>query len=161
MSARVLDSCCGGRMFWFDKQNPEALFVDIRSFARREIWRNEAGDSRSFAVEPTLKADFRSLPLGDESFSLVVFDPPHLKRRHGKPGWINIHYGQLNPEWRDDLTRGFSECFRVLKPSGVLIFKWSEVEIPISQVVSLAPKAPLFGHRVGKVQGTHWVTFIK
>ena len=26
-----LDACCGSRMFWFDKQNPNVLFVDKRS----------------------------------------------------------------------------------------------------------------------------------
>lgn len=24
----ILDACCGSRMFWFDKHNPFALFVD-------------------------------------------------------------------------------------------------------------------------------------
>ena len=27
----ILDACCGSRMFWFDKYNPLALFVDKRS----------------------------------------------------------------------------------------------------------------------------------
>ena len=27
----ILDACCGSRMFWFDKHNPLALFVDKRS----------------------------------------------------------------------------------------------------------------------------------
>ena len=27
----ILDACCGSRMFWFDKQNPNVLFVDKRS----------------------------------------------------------------------------------------------------------------------------------
>ena len=26
----ILDVCCGGRMFWFDKHNPDVLFSDIR-----------------------------------------------------------------------------------------------------------------------------------
>lgn len=26
----VLDTCCGSRMFWFDKKDPRALFVDKR-----------------------------------------------------------------------------------------------------------------------------------
>jgi len=26
----ILDACCGGRMFWFDKKNPNTLFVDNR-----------------------------------------------------------------------------------------------------------------------------------
>ena len=27
----ILDACCGSRMFWFDKHNPNVLFVDKRS----------------------------------------------------------------------------------------------------------------------------------
>ncbi len=23
---RVLDACCGSRMFWFDRENPDAVF---------------------------------------------------------------------------------------------------------------------------------------
>ena len=31
MDKIILDVCCGSRMFWFDKNNPAALFVDIRN----------------------------------------------------------------------------------------------------------------------------------
>ena len=26
----ILDACCGGRQFWFDKENPNVLFADCR-----------------------------------------------------------------------------------------------------------------------------------
>lgn len=26
----VLDACCGSRMFWFDRQNPDVVFMDRR-----------------------------------------------------------------------------------------------------------------------------------
>ncbi|EBW8880518.1 SAM-dependent methyltransferase, partial [Salmonella enterica subsp. enterica serovar Enteritidis] len=28
MAKTILDMCCGSRMFWFDKQNPDVLFCD-------------------------------------------------------------------------------------------------------------------------------------
>ena len=56
---------------------------------------------------------------------------------------------------------GFSECFRVLKPNGTLIFKWDEYEIPIKEILKLTDQKPLFGHISGKRAQTHWVTFIK
>lgn len=28
---RILDPCCGGRMFYFDKENEDVLFCDIRA----------------------------------------------------------------------------------------------------------------------------------
>lgn len=28
---KILDVCCGPRMMWFDKQNPLAVYMDIRA----------------------------------------------------------------------------------------------------------------------------------
>ena len=50
---------------------------------------------------------------------------------------------------------------RVLKPNGVLIFKWNEVEVPISKILHLFGKQPLFGHASGKRMNTHWMCFMK
>lgn len=27
---KILDVCCGSKMFWFDKNNKDVLFIDIR-----------------------------------------------------------------------------------------------------------------------------------
>lgn len=32
MEKRILDACCGPRMFWFDKEHPDVLYQDIREF---------------------------------------------------------------------------------------------------------------------------------
>lgn len=159
---RVLDMCCGGRMFWFDKANPDAVFIDARQMERQVIWTGKGGETRSHEVQPDFVMDFRDLKFADESFSLVVFDPPHLAKRNGKTGWMNKKYGSLDPvTWRDDLRKGFTEGFRVLKPDGTLIFKWSSIEIPLSAVLELCAEKPLFGHRSGKNNCTHWVAFMK
>jgi hypothetical protein len=71
-------------------------------------------------------------------------------------------YGVLDKEtWQDDLTKGFAECFRVLKDEGTLIFKWNEVSIPLKDILALTPYKPVLGHPSGKRMGTHWVLFIK
>lgn len=148
-------------MFWFDKKNPLALFVDNRKFEKQTIWQ-KGQDKREFEVAPDIIGDFRRLSFPDETFSLVVFDPPHLLKRNGKTGWMNKKYGSLNRDtWKEDLKKGFSECFRVLKKDGVLIFKWSETEIKLSTILALTSQRPLFGHPSGKQQKTHWVTFMK
>lgn len=49
---RVLDPCCGSRMFWFDKSNPDVVFGDIR----RE--RHTLCDGRSLVVNPDVVMDF-------------------------------------------------------------------------------------------------------
>ncbi|HHG4786898.1 TPA: class I SAM-dependent methyltransferase [Pseudomonas aeruginosa] len=161
MSVRVLDPCCGGRMMWFDKQNQLALFGDQRNETITVTDRSHSDDgTRVLSIHPQAIIDFRRLPFADESFPLVVFDPPHLVRA-GRKSWLAAKYGKLGADWRDDLRAGFSECFRVLRTDGVLIFKWSEVQVATSDVLALTPEKPLFGHPSGKRSGTHWITFMK
>lgn len=157
----ILDACCGGRMFWFDKNHPNALFIDNRSYKNKVV--NANGKKiRKFSVEPEKVMDFRKMELPAESFNLVVFDPPHLRRRNIEAKYSTRYYGALNPDtWEADIRMGFSECFRVLKMNGVLVFKWCETEIPISKILKLADEKPLFGHRSGKAAKTHWITFMK
>lgn len=150
----VLDVTCGSRMMWFDPQDGRAVFSDIRREAM------ELCDGRQLVVAPDVMADFRALPFPDGRFHLVVFDPPHLKNAGGS-SWIAKKYGVLVATWREDLAAGFEECFRVLKPNGVLIFKWSEIQIPTSQVLALTPHKPLFGHPSGRNGKTHWIVFMK
>lgn len=151
----ILDMCCGSRMFYFDKNNQNVIFCDIR----RE--QHILCDGRKLDVKPDVIADFRNLPFPDQSFQLVVFDPPHLVRA-GENGWQRKKYGALNiNEWRDDLAKGFGEALRVLKPNGILIFKWNETQIKTSEVLALTDAKPVFGHPSGKRSNTHWVTFMK
>ena len=153
----VLDACCGSRMFWFDKKDPRAVFVDKRE-------ETHVTDSRQgrceIKISPDVVADFTALPFPDEHFSLVCFDPPHLTR-NGTKSWMKKKYGTLKGNWSDMLRRGFAECFRVLKPNGVLVFKWNETDIPVSKILALTNESPLFGNRCGKSAKTHWIVFIK
>ncbi|MCD1124838.1 class I SAM-dependent methyltransferase [Jinshanibacter sp. LJY008] len=154
-SKTILDMCCGSRMFWFDKSDTRAVFSDIRSEGHILC------DGRKLEIKPDIVADFRKLPFDDEQFSLVVFDPPHLSRC-GPNGWQGKKYGVLNKKtWRDDLKAGFREGFRVLRSHGVLIFKWNETQIPISQILELTDQKPAVGHRSGKRSDTHWISFVK
>jgi hypothetical protein len=70
-------------------------------------------------------------------------------------------YGKLGPDWREDLRKGFVECFRVLESSGVLVFKWNETQVKVGEVLALAPIPPLFGHVSGRKGLTHWLVFMK
>ena len=156
----VLDACCGSRMFWFDRKDNRATFVDKRRERHTLPDVSSKGGSRELVIDPDHLADFTDLPFPDNTFALVVFDPPHFER-NGATGWVGLKYGTLKGDWRDELRRGFAECFRVLRPEGVLIFKWCEDEIPVSQILALTPERPLFGHKSGKQQKTHWVAFMK
>ena len=154
----ILDACCGGRMFYFDKHDSRVLFQDIRKV------KTTLCDGRPFEVSPDVQADFTNMPYEDGSFSMVVFDPPHLKytgsQKEAK-GYQMIKYGSLPKDWREMLTKGFAECFRVLKPGGFLIFKWNETDIKVSEILKLTPEKPVFGHISGKRSNTHWICFMK
>lgn len=76
-------------------------------------------------------------------------------------GLLTKKYGHLTGNWREELRKGFAECFRVLKPQGTLIFKWAESDHPVSEVLALTPEKPLFGHKSGKKSATHWIAFMK
>jgi len=156
----VLDACCGSRMFWFDRKDDRATFVDKRRERHTLPDISSKGGSRELVIDPDHLADFTDLPFPSDTFALVVFDPPHFER-NGATGWVGLKYGTLKGDWQSMLREGFAECFRVLRPEGVLIFKWCEDEIPVSRILALTPERPLFGHRSGKQQKTHWVTFMK
>ena len=88
-TATILDMCCGSRMFWFNKRDTRAVFTDIRAE------QHTLCDGRRLVISPELIADFRALPFADESFPVVVFDPPHLERV-GQSAWMGKKYGRLN-----------------------------------------------------------------
>lgn len=158
----VLDPCCGSRMFWFDRQDPRVVFGDRRSEAVTVTDRSHGNTegTRTLRIEPDVLLDFRSLPYADASFKLVAFDPPHIVRA-GPRSWLAAKYGKLGQDWRDDLRKGFAECFRVLEPHGVLIFKWNETQVKLREVLALTAEKPLFGNTSGKKAGTHWIVFMK
>lgn len=146
---------------WFDPADQRCLFGDIRDESLTVTDRTHRDDgSRSVHIHPDVQFDFRRMPLADSTFSLVVFDPPHLMRA-GPRSWMAAKYGKLGADWQDDMQAGFAECFRVLRPHGVLIFKWAEVQIPLHEILACTPEKPLFGHRTGRQNRTHWMTFMK
>lgn len=160
MNKKILDACCGSRMFWFDKANENVLFIDKREetvFAKDSS--NKQG-VREINISPDIVADFTDMPFADNSFYMVVFDPPHLLSL-GKTSWMAKKYGVLPDNWKDVIKLGFNECMRVLKPNGTLIFKWNEYEIKVSEVLELIPFSPLFGHTTGRQSKTMWLAFMK
>lgn len=116
-NAVILDACCGGKMFYFDKSDERVLFQDIYG---------------------------------------------SLNPKAAPAGYQQVKYGALpNYSWRELLKDGFTECFRVLKHGGVLIFKWNDTDIKVSEILKLTSEKPIFGHISGKRSNTHWICFMK
>lgn len=151
MNKPILDACCGSRMFWFDKENPNVVFADNRELETTLC------DGRPLIIKPDKVMDFCNIPYEDNSFKMVVFDPPHLIRV-GEGSWLGQKYGVLPSEWRPYIRQGFSECMRVLEPYGALIFKWNEDQIKLREILDAIGYKPLFGDKRSK---THWLVFMK
>jgi hypothetical protein len=157
---KILDACCSKRAFWFDKKEQRALYMDNRNeiIIRRDI--SSTGGKRVLDIRPDIQGDFSSLPYKTGSFSLVVFDPPHLKTL-GINSYMAKQYGRLTGNWQEMIKNGFSECFRILKEEGVLIFKWNETEVKLKEILRLTDQNPLFGHKTNTKMNTHWICFMK
>lgn len=65
----ILDACCGPRMMWFDKQNPLAVFMDIRDEECTLC------DGRNLEVHPDVVGDFEICPLRMQRFALLCLIP--------------------------------------------------------------------------------------
>lgn len=151
MSKKVLDVCCGSRMFYFNKKDERVVFND--KYPREDV----LCDGRKLEVNPDFTYDFTALGFPCNSFNLVIFDPPHLLKV-GESSWLAKKYGKLTENWRDDIRQGFKECFRVLKPYGTLVFKWNEDQIKQAEILKLTDEKPIFGHIRQK---THFIVFMK
>ena len=152
---KILDVCCGSKMFWYDKEESHTTYMDIRgevlTYTDRDV-------VREVKINPDLVADFRDIPFADDSFDLVVFDPPHLIHV-GDNSWLAKKYGKLDKNtWSQDLKLGFDECMRVLKPNGTMLFKWNEEQIKTKDVFEVFGQQPILGDKRSK---TRWSVFIK
>jgi SAM-dependent methyltransferase len=153
----ILDACCGGRMFWINKNNENVVFQDIRKEVLPLIEKYNRAD---FSVEPDVIGDFRKMNFADNSFKMVVFDPPHLFL--GEKSWLKKKYGSLNETWYKDMKQGFNECWRVLDNYGTLIFKWNDGAINIKDIEPLFPVQPLIFNKLKvKENNTYWYVFMK
>ena len=154
MSKPILDPCCGSKMFYMNRNDPRVDFCDKRTL------NTELCDGRKLIIDPDIIADVTNLPFKDESYYLVVFDPPHMNTL-GENSWMAKKYGKLPEDWKSFMKTAFSECWRVLKKNGTLIFKWNESDIPLSEVLKCTNLKPLLANKRPKQTKTHWIIFFK
>lgn len=145
---RILDLTAGNRGVWFNKNHPDALYIDIRP-----------------EVKPDVVMDARQLPsivhLGGEYFDLVVLDPPHLN--FGANSNMSKSYGHhTTPEILELVEKLSAQAAHVSKPSALMALKWNDHSISLRRVLALMPQwEPLFGHGVSEShrrgKATSWV----
>jgi SAM-dependent methyltransferase len=171
----ILDATAGFRRIWFNKNQPNVLYLDKDNdeelkarYKKSMSFINRKGNRIWHRQNATVKGDFKKLDYPDNSFDLVVFDPPHTVSSNPKY-WFELAWGALTPEtWQNDLRKAAKELFRVLRPHGTLIFKWNNCEIPYREILELFPEQPLFGHvasrrrgKKGKATNTYYFCFMK
>jgi len=161
----ILDPTCSGKSIWMPEQRDrdDVLWIDRRE-ADTDSWRYVRKD---WEVKPDEIGDFRDLDSPDNSFNLVVFDPPHITNNKGMEklsGLMEEKYGALHAEtWQRDIRHGFEELWRVLRPGGTLVMKWADTCIAFQDVLEQVPQDPLFGTRTTKNKSSQnrWFVFYK
>jgi len=153
----ILDSTCGTRIMWRVKELPQVVYLDVRP-----------------EVKPTIVGDAGCAPFRDEVFDIIYFDPPYggwrwstwTYKKFGMQALSRYWYG---PDMSDReiitfILRCNREFKRLLKPGGLIFFKWCDTSMPLSKVLPLLNnflvarldhiKSPL---QRGKSH-TYWVT---
>ena len=147
----ILDATCGLKQIWLNKNPKDTIYLDLRE-GKIEY----PSKYRNHSVEPTIVADNRMLPLKDESFDMVIYDPPYILANKAT-GVLTTKYGILNPfTWRNDIYRTTRELIRVLKQGGFMIFKWGENNKTIKEALKLFPIKPLFGTNTSNYRVKTW-----
>ncbi len=154
----ILDACCGGRQWWWEKNHPLAVYMDKRVAPPGSKWHRP-----NWSCEPDVLDDFRAMSFADGTFQLVLFDPPHIVREEPSlASQFVMQYGCLpRATEQEDLRLGFSECWRVLAPGGTLVFKWAG---SLERVEPHFPAVPIVGTRQlpkGQGMGARWIIFYK
>ena len=157
---KIIDVCCGGKMWFYNKSKSNVLFVDCREEEKGFI--DEIG-CKNYEVKPDILADFTNLPFENESFFKVVCDPPHKIKIDS--GLIHKKYGNLGENWKEKMALMFDECWRILKINGTLIIKWSDVDIPPREILrcfkNWEERIDVSTHTKKGVNNTYFFSFFK
>ncbi|WP_077791660.1 YfbR-like 5'-deoxynucleotidase [Escherichia coli] len=159
-----------GKHFYYDKINKDDIVINDIAVSLSNICRFAGHLSHFYSVAQHAVLCSQLVPQ-EFAFEALMHDateaycqdiPAPLKRLLPDYKRMGKKYGRLNKDtWRDDLRQGFKEAFRVLWPNGVLVFKWNETQIPVSQILALTDRKPVIGQRTGKNDKTHWIIFMK
>lgn len=116
---------------------PDGFDCDM-TYGSGNFWKNLPEPRFKFDISPQVagveKACSTMLPLNHESISSIVFDPPFLTYiRSGRIGnGSMVMAKKYSGYWRyeeleDHYLHSISEAYRVLKKSGILIFKCQDI----------------------------------
>ena len=159
---RILDATCGYRGIWYQKKHPLVTYMD----KRKCIIDSKIKNGTRYKINPDVVSEWKDAPFPNEYFDIIIFDPPHKfisKESNRKLGVIEQEYGLLYFEnWQTEIRTGVKKLFQLLKPQGMFILKWNEIEKPVKEVIKLFPYKPVFGTRQNQPKkSSHWIFFLK
>lgn len=140
---KILDLSAGNRWIWYNKNHPDALYLDCRK-----------------EVNPDIVCDTKKLPgnIGSD-FNLFCWDPPHLN--FGANSNMSKCYGHhTTAEILETIKQTSREAHRVAAKDALLALKWNDHDIRLQRVFDLMPDwEPLFGNLVSKNKRsqTYWI----
>lgn len=70
---KILDVCCGSKMFWYDKEEPHTTYMDIR----KTVYTAKDRDLvRKIEINPDIQADWKHIPFDNEIANEIghIFD---------------------------------------------------------------------------------------
>lgn len=105
MNKKILDVCCGSRMFWFDKTNKDTVYMDIRELE------DTLCDGRHISIKPDVLGDFRDIPFDDETFNMVVFDPTKTRKNQRVHEYYRNYFvagGKDKESWKTLVELGYA-----------------------------------------------------
>jgi len=128
---KILHACCGRRLFWYNKNHPDVIYIDIRA-----------------AVNPDRIMDCTATNFKDNYFDFIVFDPPHCSYSENNKGIFKEKYGGFPAaKTRFFIKKAFIEFKRILKKDGLVVFKWNTHSQKLAVILSMIEDFEvLFGH---------------
>src|SRR3990167_3872308 len=107
--------------------SPYASHILDCTYSKGTMWKGLTGKVFRTDLYPQkaldTQADCAALPLLDNTFDVIVFDPPHIADG-GKNGLMHKRYGSNTGNNLHLLMDSFlGSAFRVLKPKGVILAK--------------------------------------
>jgi len=110
---KILDATCGAKNMWFNPNHPLVTYFDKRN-GKYIHWDKKNAERRIINVNPDVVGDFTKLDFPDNSFDMILFDPPHIVK--SKPSETEIrmeaYYGYLlKDSWKQTIRDGVKELF--------------------------------------------------
>jgi len=156
----ILDATAGNRHIWTKKYPRGVVFLDIEPNLR---------------ISPDVIGDFTNMTMfEDESFNLVIFDPPFAKcgDMHNRPDEkYGSYWGSIDSTFHflRLVNGGLKEIYRVLRPNGFMYLKFNDIHFSLEKLLlilkthfnELIRTSRKSQSGKGNESATYWILFQK